>query len=33
MTQDRLPRFLGPLDAALFTVGWTIGSAVFRVPG
>jgi len=33
MTQDRLPRFLGPLGAALFTVGWTIGSAVFRVPG
>lgn len=33
MSQDRLPRFLGPLGAALFTVGWTIGSAVFRVPG
>jgi APA family basic amino acid/polyamine antiporter len=33
MPQDRLPRFLGPIGAALFTVGWTIGSAVFRVPG
>ncbi|MBM3908338.1 MAG: amino acid permease [Gemmatimonadetes bacterium] len=33
MTTDRLPRLLGPISAALFTVGWTIGSAVFRVPG
>ncbi len=30
---QRLPRFLGPISAALFTVGWTIGSAIFRVPG
>jgi len=29
---DRLPRFLGPAAATLFTAGWTIGSAVFRVP-
>ncbi len=33
MTQDRLPRFIGPFAAAFYTVGWTIGSAVFRVPG
>jgi APA family basic amino acid/polyamine antiporter len=31
--ENRLPRFLGPIGAALFTVGWTIGSAIFRVPG
>jgi APA family basic amino acid/polyamine antiporter len=30
---EKLPRFLGPWEAALFTVAWTIGSAVFRVPG
>lgn len=33
MRQDRLPRFLGPIGAALLAVGWTIGSGIFRVPG
>lgn len=32
MTAERLPRVLGPFGAAVFTVGFTIGSAVFRVP-
>ncbi len=29
---DRLPRVIGPLATALYCVGWTIGSGIFRLP-
>lgn len=32
MSSDRLPRVIGPLATALYCVGWTIGSGIFRLP-
>ncbi len=30
---EKLPRLIGPVDATLFIVAYTIGTAIFRVPG